>query len=241
MRSKRPMSLGMAVLLPVIAAACAVASNTPTEDAPSCATGTSRACVGAENCNGIQTCLTSGNWDGCRCDSVSEEIEAGSGTATESGSGTLKSPPPPDGGPGPGKDLGETPDSTRPDESEAGTDAHAMDVDVDAGDLACGKEPDQSDCATCCENDHPAGNAYLYNALVVCACASGGPCQTPCASEACVGIPAAGGDACDTCLTAALSSTGACDGSVLASCDTNADCLADVICQDNECAGLPSP
>jgi hypothetical protein len=173
------------------------------------------------------------------CASCADCSAAASTAAAQCGAGPIKPSLSPDGGAGPGKDSGgPSVDSGHPD-MEAGLDA-AEGEDA-AGDMVCGEQADQSDCASCCNTDHAAGNAYLWDALVSCACSSGGPCVANCASEACAGADVTEGDACDTCLNDSLSSSGACEGPVLASCDADADCLADVVCQDNECADLPSP
>jgi hypothetical protein len=291
MRRNPLISIGIIAFFPLLAAACTVAGDTQSGDSHECTGGMSRPCVGAENCNGTQTCSTDDKWDGCRCDSpgstgsdggaesgtktsCSPTIHCGNGDAYEictttlgtqcldityaftmgdshacssctdcseaaataaaqCGNGMTHTAPPPDGGSG--KDSGH---DSGPFVVEGGPDAGG---DGDTADLVCGEQADQSDCASCCETNHAAGNDYLYAALVSCACASGGPCTTQCASEACAGVGPAGGDACATCLDDALSTGGACEGPALASCDTNADCLADVVCQDNECASLPSP
>jgi hypothetical protein len=81
MRSKAPLSLGIFALLSFLAAACSGVAKAPAGDDSECSGGASRACVGAENCSGTETC-SAGQWDGCRCDSAPPAKDSGGGAET---------------------------------------------------------------------------------------------------------------------------------------------------------------
>jgi hypothetical protein len=117
--------------------------------------------------------------------------------------------------------------------------ADASEADAAAADLACGKESTQSACADCCASDHPSGISTLNSAIVSCACGTTGPCASACATEVCVDVPATSGDACYTCLSTALSSTGPCDAPVDKSCMADPGCAAYLSCESAQCSSLP--
>ncbi len=114
-------------------------------------------------------------------------------------------------------------------DAETGTDAAPM------GDLACAAEATRSACNTCCVKNHPVGSMAFQDSLLSCACMGigvpdGGPpvCATQCAATTCSATPTLPDSACNTCLQGALAGT--CKGPVTASCNANADCVAEEAC-----------
>jgi len=114
---------------------------------------------------------------------------------------------------------------------------------VDSGgggvDTACATEGTQSACADCCATDNPSSVPTLNTAIQTCACGASGPCATECATEVCVGTPATSGDACYTCLTAALGASGSCYAPVHTACIADPGCAAYLSCEMTECSALP--
>lgn len=142
------------------------------------------------------------------------------------------------------------PDSGSPVTPDAGSgvalDSGTMSPTVDSGAatdtgsaVTCGASATQSACAECCGSLNPAGVSTLNTAIQACACGTSGTCATECATEVCADIPASSGDACFTCLSAALATSGPCYASVQAACTADPGCSAYLACESAECSGLP--
>jgi hypothetical protein len=111
--------------------------------------------------------------------------------------------------------------------SDGGRDA-AVSVDAGPNDALCQTMATTAACQTCCANNHVAGDQTFTTALQGCACAAGGACRLPCATEYCANLAPTVGDACDTCLNGSLSpdAGGTCINPVTAACLADRDCVA---------------
>ncbi len=112
--------------------------------------------------------------------------------------------------------------------TEAGTppsDSGGNDSSTPPTDVTCAGESTLNACEQCCLTVHPEGYSVYQMALMPCVCTSPGACATECQSEACANQPVTTGDACDTCITAALNqNTGACYSAVSTACQGDSDC-----------------
>jgi hypothetical protein len=103
-------------------------------------------------------------------------------------------------------------------------------------DSVCAAEPKQTECGTCCINNHKAGYKVFQDALLSCGCdgtgadSGTGPCATQCATTLCATPPKAGDQACQACLQSSVDQGGDCQASVSAACTADQDCLAQQKC-----------
>ena len=129
------------------------------------------------------------------------------------------------------------------DATSAAPDADASTVDaaqpVDAKpDLACGKEPTQAACATCCGTNHPPGYQTFVKALIGCACqgagsdaATGaGPCADACKTTLCGSPPRTPSADCTTCVQKVIGAGGSCGPYVSDLCTVDPDCVGQQQC-----------
>jgi hypothetical protein len=98
-------------------------------------------------------------------------------------------------------------------------------------------------CQMCCGNNHTTGYDTFANALVMCGCATGGPCVTDCGAAWCAAPTANPSTACVACLNgpaqvAADGGAGACDMQIAMACRADPDCVALNTCA-MPCAGKP--
>jgi len=182
----------------------------------------------------------------------------GSGGAAENGSGGSSGFGGSAGSGGAGGDAGayattdsgspySTPDTGAPVfDSGFSADSVVISPPIDSGmtyeggiDPACAAEGTVSACAECCGTGEPSGVNTLNAAIQACACGTTGACASECATEVCASIPATEGDACYTCLSAALATTGPCDTPVHTTCTADPSCSAYLSCESAECSGLP--
>lgn len=91
-------------------------------------------------------------------------------------------------------------------------------------DTTCASQTSKAQCQQCCLTLHAEGYQVYDSTLNTCACQSPGACASECANEACANQPTTAGDACDTCMNQALTSTGACYNSVASACQGDPDC-----------------
>jgi len=93
-------------------------------------------------------------------------------------------------------------------------------------DQQCAAEAEMA-CIDCCQTNHTSGIQALVMAIQSCACGTGGPCATTCASEYCAnGAVNTTGDACDTCISNSLDpdAGGACLTPVETACGAGSAC-----------------
>jgi hypothetical protein len=102
----------------------------------------------------------------------------------------------------------------------------------------CGLYATASQCGACCAADHSQGEQALVNAVIQCDCVSPGDCAMQCAQEICSGVFPMGGDACSQCLNQSIMN-GPCAQPVQSACTGNPDCIAFLMCQQNQCTGKP--
>jgi hypothetical protein len=88
-------------------------------------------------------------------------------------------------------------------------------------------------CKTCCETTFASGkDKVIPSILQTCGCIAGSPCNTQCASNACMGI-AISAD-CQTCMSAEGSkSNSVCFDQGLIACQTMSDCKSYILCGVN--------
>lgn len=153
------------------------------------------------------------------------------GCATGASSASDSPPPSSSGDAGaPKKDAGSS--KTPPDSGAPSTDDSGTSTDDDGGttttdDSTCAATTTMSDCEQCCIKVHPSGYDVYHQELIDCACTSPGDCASACANEACANQPTTSGDACEQCMTAALTQgTGSCYDGVSAACQGDVDCTA---------------
>lgn len=139
-----------------------------------------------------------------------DETDAGKTTSTKD-SGTTTS-----------KDSGSTKvyDAGNANDAATSTDDDSGTID----DSTCAAQTTKAQCEQCCLTVHQEGYQVYNSTLTQCACQSPGTCASDCASEACANQPTTQGDACDTCMTNALSSSGDCYDAVSTACQGDPDC-----------------
>jgi hypothetical protein len=146
-----------------------------------------------------------------------------SGCATAAGISTSE-----DAGTSPSVDAAKDTGQPKKVPEEASTptnDSGGNDATTPPSDSTCAAESTQNDCEQCCLTVHPEGYSVYNAALTPCVCTSPGACTSECQSELCSNQPVTPGDACDTCITAALDqNTGACYNAVATACQGDSDC-----------------
>jgi hypothetical protein len=100
-------------------------------------------------------------------------------------------------------------------------------------DQMCALLATNTDCTTCCQNNHPEGDAFLNQQVQECICASTSICPD-CTKNACAGT--APTSPCLVCLRGQTAPGGVCDGGKI--CSQDADCVAWRACS-RQCAALP--
>jgi hypothetical protein len=128
---------------------------------------------------------------------------------------------------GANKDAGTTPkkDAGGPSTQDSGT-TPVDDGGTPLDDTACAGQTTRSACEQCCLTVHPSGYKVYQQQLVDCACSSPAACASECATELCVQKATTPNDACSTCITQSLQSTGACYQGVANACQSDTDCTA---------------
>jgi hypothetical protein len=150
---------------------------------------------------------------------------AGCATATGSEEGGDAAPP--------SKDAGANKDSgtAKKDAGTQSNDSGTINPTDDGGgtppdDNTCASQTSKSQCEQCCLTVHPAGYKVYQQQLNDCVCNSPAACATECANEVCANKPTTPNDACSTCITNSLSSSGACYQGVANACQADSDCTA---------------
>lgn len=152
-------------------------------------------------------------------------LATGCATATGSDEGGDAAPASKDGGASkdaaaPKKDAGSS--TTQDSGPTQPTDDAGQTID----DNTCSGQTTKAQCEQCCLTVHPSGYKVYQAQLNDCVCNSPAACATECANEVCVNKPTTPNDACATCITSALSSTGACYQGVADACQADSDCTA---------------
>jgi hypothetical protein len=103
--------------------------------------------------------------------------------------------------------------------------------DASVDDL-CHSETRTGQCAMCCSSNHSGGSVNYNMEIFNCACGTGAPCQTQCATTYCTlqRISPAVGSTCDVCLAAAIGTGGACVSQVNTKCQGDPGCPEYVSC-----------
>ena len=148
---------------------------------------------------------------GCATAVGSDEGDAGPATSKDAGASKDSGPPKKDAG------SPTTQDSGTPPVDDSGT---------PLDDNTCGNQTSKNQCEQCCLTVHPSGYKVYQLELDDCVCNSPAACATECANEVCANKPTTPGDACSTCISNSLSSTGACYQGVANACQSDSDCTA---------------
>ena len=147
---------------------------------------------------------------------------AGCATATGSDEGGDAAPASKDGGAS--KDSGAPKKDAAAPSEDSGTIQPTDDAGNTIDDNTCSNQTTKSQCEQCCLTVHPSGYKIYQAQLDDCVCNSPAACATECANEVCANQPTTPNDACATCITNALSSTGACYQAVANACQADSDC-----------------
>ena len=151
---------------------------------------------------------------------------AGCATAVSSGNenGDAGSPPKKDAGTATDASKQPTDDAGQPPTDDAGT-TTTDDAGLVVDDSTCATATTKAGCQQCCIKLHTTGFGVYTQALDSCLCTSPAACATECATETCANKPTTSGDACETCIDAALvQGTGACYDAVASACQGDVDC-----------------